>query len=103
MTIGMTIEIFWQALRKLCLYMPLWKDPSAYVMRISGSDAAQMVMEDMPHVDDILAAVSQRLHGDTDDDVRDAAQVCVCVCVCACVRVSVSVSVAVAVAVAVAV
>lgn len=48
-------------------------------MLISGSDAADMppsVMEDMPHVDDILNAVRQRLQGDTDDAVRGAAQVC---------------------------
>jgi hypothetical protein len=32
-------------------------------------------MEDMPHADDIVATVKQRQQGDTQADVRDAAQV----------------------------
>ena len=49
------------AIRKLCDHMDLWKAPGC-------------VMEDTPHADDIIAAVQQRLKGDTDAHVRDVAQ-----------------------------
>jgi len=64
------------ALMKLCDHLPIWRVPMdpkfAGNQNVLWSD---VVMEDMPHADDIVATVKQRQQGDTQADVRDAAQV----------------------------
>ena len=64
------------ALMKLCDHLPIWRvpvDPKfAPNQKVLWSD---VVMEDMPHADDIVATVKQRQQSDTQADVRDAAQV----------------------------
>jgi hypothetical protein len=64
------------ALRKLLQHMYIWKDPLYAISSDAKYGGAQfeMVMEDMPHADDVVAAVQQRLQDDTHAQVRDAAQ-----------------------------
>lgn len=59
------------AIRKLRQHMHVWRAPWQERPR---SGWAKEVMQDMPHVEDIIAAVEQRLQGDADAEVRDVAQ-----------------------------
>ena len=64
------------ALLKLRDHLPIWRIPADG--QFAGSQEAhwsEMVIQDMPHADDIVASVQQRQQGDTHSDVREAAQV----------------------------
>ena len=64
------------ALLKLRDHLPIWRIPVD--RQFAGSQEAhrsEMVMEDMPHADDVVALVKQLQAGDTNLDVREAAQV----------------------------
>ena len=69
------------ALSKLREHMQIWRLPSRVRSRDDGvflspvdSRSVEMVMEDMPHSDDIIAVVTQRLQGDSDIAVRQEAK-----------------------------
>lgn len=59
------------AICKLRLYMHLWRTP--WQARRAGCEV-DMLVEDMPHADDIVAAVQQRRHDDADAQVRKEAE-----------------------------